>query len=58
MSERTILKYLHEIRHHRNSPRGKVWVRWSDFVAWMEGKAQAVRGDEEVLEFIENLKGA
>ncbi|MBN2118548.1 MAG: hypothetical protein JW730_18385 [Anaerolineales bacterium] len=58
MSADVIRRHLHEIRHLRHSPRGKVWIRASDFEAWYERKAKAVRADEEVLEFIEGLKWA
>jgi len=36
MSTKFIRQHLSEIPHHRVSKGGKIWIKWSDFVAWIE----------------------
>ena len=47
MSTKFIRQHLSEIVHHRVSEKGKIWIRWSDFVAWME-TLRVVPGSEKV----------
>ena len=36
MSTKFIRQHLSEIVHHRVSEKGKIWIRWSEFMAWMD----------------------
>jgi predicted DNA-binding transcriptional regulator AlpA len=57
MSERMIRRYIREMPHHRFSPTGKIWVRWSDFEAWMEKHKVALREDPDVRAVLAGLFG-
>lgn len=44
--ERTLRRHLSEIPHSRMGTRGKIRIRWADFVNWMDAKrAQIVEND-------------
>jgi hypothetical protein len=44
MSTRFIRQHLSEIPHFRLSDKAKIWIRWTDFAAWM-GRYRILPGE-------------
>ncbi len=55
ISVTTLRAHLNEIKHTRLSPRGKILVKWSDVDHWLESRANAVKGDEDVMMLLKEL---
>lgn len=55
ISVTTLRAHLHEIKHTRLSPRGKILVKWSDVDQWLESRATAVRNDDDVMFLLKEL---
>ncbi len=55
MSEKLIRRHLEEIPHHRLAKNGKIWVKWSDFQAFMERARVEARADEDVRAVLVDL---
>ena len=60
MSEKTIRNFIRHdaLPHWRNSKTGKIWVRWTDFVAWMERRKIELRHDDGLLEILKGMTKA
>jgi hypothetical protein len=60
MSEKSIRNFIRNdaLPHYRNSSTGKIWVRWNEFTAWMEGRRIQLQGDDGLLGILRELKGA
>lgn len=51
----TLRAHLHEIKHTRLTPRGKILLKWVDVDQWLESRAKAVKNDEDVMLFLKEL---
>jgi len=60
MSEKSIRSYIRNdaLPHWRNSKSGKIWLRWADFVAWMERRRIELRHDDGLLGILRDMNGA
>jgi antibiotic biosynthesis monooxygenase (ABM) superfamily enzyme len=60
MSEKIIRSYIRNdaLPHWRNSKSRKIWLRWADFVAWMERRRIELRHDDGLLGILRDLNGA
>ena len=58
MSIKHIRKHLGEIPHYRFSKRGKIWIRWTEFVAWMERRRIELRHDDQLLGILREMAKA
>ena len=55
ISVTTLRAHLHEIKHTRLTPRGKILLKWVDVDQWLESRAKAVKSDEDVMVFLKEL---
>ena len=55
ISVTTLRAHLHEIKHTRLTPRGKILLKWADVDQWLESRARAVKNDEDVMLFLKEL---
>jgi hypothetical protein len=60
MSEKTIRNFIRydALPHWRNSKAGKIWLRWTDFVAWMERRRIELRHDDQLLGILREMAKA
>jgi hypothetical protein len=61
MSEKTIRNLIRNdaLPHYRNSKSGKIWLRWIEFVEWMERRRIELKHDDNFLSILRdmNMKG-
>ena len=55
ISDRTLRHYLSEIPHSRATPRGKIRIRWSDFVGWMKSRQVEIKRDDIVMDILREM---
>lgn len=55
MSTRFIRKHLSEIPHYRASLRGKIWIDWNDFQAWIQSLRVEIKQDDSVIDILRDL---
>jgi hypothetical protein len=55
MSVRHIRKHLSEIPHYRFSKRGKIWIDWNEFQAWMQKRRVEIQEDGQVVDILRSL---
>lgn len=60
MSEKSIRNFIRNdaLPHYRNSGSGKIWLRWSEFVAWMERRRIELRHDDQLLGILREMAKA
>ena len=60
MSEKTIRSFIRNdaLPHYRNSSSGKIWLRWTEFVGWMERRRIQLRHDEGLLDILREMTKA
>jgi predicted DNA-binding transcriptional regulator AlpA len=61
MSEKNIRNFIRNdaLPHYRNSKSGKIWMRWIEFVDWMERRRIELKHDDNLLSILRdmNMKG-
>ena len=57
MSEKTIRNFIRNdaLPHWRNSKAGKIWLRWAEFVGWMERRRIELRRDDCLLGILRDM---
>ena len=57
MSEKSIRNYIRNaaLPHYRNSRSGKIWLRWIEFVAWMERRRIELKHDDALLGILRDM---
>lgn len=55
--ERTLRRYLPEIPHSRVG-RGKIRIRWADFVTWMRSRQVEIGQDDVVMEILRDMRAS
>ncbi len=57
MSERSIRNFIRNdaLPHYRCSGSGKIWLRWTEFVAWMERRRIELKHDDALLSILRDL---
>jgi predicted DNA-binding transcriptional regulator AlpA len=60
MSEKSIRNFIRNdaLPHYRNSRSGKIWLRWIEFVAWMERRRIELKQDDSLLGILRDMNGA
>ena len=60
MSEKIIRSFIRNdaLPHWRNRKTGEIWLRWTDFIAWMERRRIELRRDDGLLGILRDLNGA
>jgi hypothetical protein len=60
MCEKLIRSFIRNdaLPHWRNSRTGKIWLRWTDFVAWMERRRIELIHDECLLGILRDMTKA
>jgi len=53
--ERTLRRYLPEIPHSRAGTKGKIRIRWGDFVDWMKSRQVEIRHDDVVMQILKDM---
>lgn len=56
MCERALRKHLPESLLHRNTPRGKITVLWSDFVEWRERHRMLIAQHDIVVDILRDMR--
>ncbi len=56
--ERTLRRYLPEIPHSRAGARGKIRIRWRDFVRWMQSRQVEIKRDDVVMEILRDMRSS
>jgi hypothetical protein len=57
--ERTLRSYLDDIPHTRlGHKRGKIRIRWSDFVAFMRSRQVEIKSDPAVMEILREMRAS
>jgi hypothetical protein len=58
MSEKSIRNFIRNdaLRHYRNSKSGKIWLRWKEFVEWMERRRIELKHDDCLLGILRDMK--
>jgi len=57
MSEKSFRNFIRNdaLPHYRNSSSGKIWLRWIEFVEWMERRRIEVNNDGCLLGILRDL---
>ena len=57
MSEKSIRGFIRNdaLPHYRNSRSGKIWLRWTEFMAWMERRRIELRHDDGLLGILRDM---
>jgi hypothetical protein len=57
MSEKTIRNFIRNdaLPHWRNSKSGKIWIRWAEFMAWMERRRIELKRDDDLLSILRGM---
>jgi hypothetical protein len=57
MSEKGIRNFIKNdaLPHYRNSKSGKIWLRWSEFVEWMERRRIELKKDDCLLNILRDM---
>lgn len=57
MSEKIIRNFIRNdaLPHYRNSKSGKIWLRWKEFVDWMERRRIELRHDDNLLSILRDM---
>ena len=60
MSEKSIRNFIRNdaLPHYRNSRSGKIWLRWSEFVEWMERRRIEYKHDDCLLGILRDMTKA
>ena len=60
MSEKSIRNLIRNdaLPHYRNGKSGWIYMRWIDFVAWMERRRIELRHDDHLLNILRDMKKA
>ena len=58
MSEKSIRNFIRNdaLPHYRRSAAGKILIRWSEFVEWMERRRIELKHDDSLLGILRDLK--
>jgi predicted DNA-binding transcriptional regulator AlpA len=57
MSEKSIRNFIRNdaLPHYRNSRSGKIWLRWTEFVEWMERRRIEFKHDDQLLSILRDM---
>jgi hypothetical protein len=57
MSEKSIRNFIRSnaLPHYRNSKSGKIWLRWIEFVEWMERRRIELKSDDGLLDILRDM---
>ena len=57
MSEKSIRNFIRNetLPHYRNSKSGKIWMRWIEFVDWMERRRSERKKDDCLLDILRDM---
>jgi hypothetical protein len=57
MSEKSIRNFIRNdaLPHYRNSKSGKIWLRWKEFVEWMERRRIELKKDDCLLNILRDM---
>ncbi len=57
MSEKSIRNFIRNdaLPHYRNSRSGKIWLRWIEFVEWMERRRIELKHDDNLLSILRDM---
>ena len=57
MSEKSIRNFIKNdaLLHFRNSKSGKIWLRWTEFVEWMERRRIELKSDDCFLSILRDM---
>ena len=57
MSEKSIRNFIRNdaLPHYRNSKSGKIWLRWVEFVEWMERRRIELKSDDCLLSILRDM---
>ena len=57
MSEKSIRNFIKNdaLPHYRNSKSGKIWLRWSEFIEWMERRRIELKKDDCLLNILRDM---
>jgi hypothetical protein len=57
MSEKSIRNFIRNdaLPHYRNSKSGKIWLRWTEFVEWMERRRIELKHDDNLLSILRDM---
>ena len=60
MSEKSIRNFIRNdaLPHYRNSRSGKIWLRWIEFVEWMEHRRIELKTDDFLLSILRDMAKA
>jgi len=60
MSEKSIRNIIRNdaLPHYRKSRSGKIYLRWTDFTAWMERRRIELKHDDDLLSILRDMKKA
>jgi hypothetical protein len=60
MSEKSVRNFIRNdaLPHYRNSKSGKIWLRWIEFVEWMERRRIELKHDDHLLSILRDLRKA
>jgi predicted DNA-binding transcriptional regulator AlpA len=60
MSAKTIRNFIRNdaLPHYRNGRNGKILIRWTDYVAWMERRRIELKQDDCLLSILRDMNGA
>jgi len=60
MSEKSIRNFIKNdaLPHYRNSKSGKIWLRWIEFVEWMERRRIELKHDDNLLSILRDMTKA
>ena len=60
MSEKSIRNFIRNdaLPHYRNSKSGKIWLRWIEFVEWMERRRIEYKHDDHLLSILRDMRKA
>ena len=60
MSEKSIRNFIRNdaLPHYRNSGSGKIWLRWIEFVEWMERRRIELKHDDCLLGILRDMTKA
>ncbi len=57
ISEKSIRNFIRNdaLPHYRNSGCGKIWLRWVEFVQWMERRRVEFKHDDRLLSILRDM---
>ena len=57
MSEKSIRNFIKNdaLPHYRNRKSGKIWLRWIEFVEWMERRRIELQQDDGLLDILRDM---